>query len=150
MVIKSYRSILALVLAMVTTFLVSCSSPQVAKPPTYSTQQLEQIQKTASTLTALRDKMPNLQDKIFQKNWTDVGTYIHGPLGELRQKVSYLTRQLLPKDQKAVKEVAKDLFERFENIDVAASKGNYQVAVENYRAAVKDLDQFLQVVPKQS
>ena len=150
MVIKSYRSILALVLAMVTTFLVSCSSPQVAKPPTYSAQQLEQIQRTASTLADLRDKMPTLQDKIFKKNWTDVGTYIHGPLGELRQKVSYLTRQLLPKDQKAVKEVAKDLFDSFEKIDVAATKGNYSVAVENYREALKDLEQFLQAVPKQS
>ncbi|MFB8791345.1 MAG: photosystem II protein PsbQ [Potamolinea sp.] len=150
MVIKSYRSILALVLAMVTTFLVSCSSPQVAKPPTYSAQQLEQIQRTASTLADLRDKMPTLQDKIFKKNWTDVGTYIHGPLGELRQKVSYLTRQLLPKDQKAVKEVAKDLFDSFEKLDVAATKGNYPVAVENYREALKDLDQFLQAVPKQS
>jgi photosystem II protein PsbQ len=135
---------------MVTTFLVSCSSPQVAKPPTYSAQQIEQIQKTASNLAALRDKMPILQDKIFQKNWTDVSTYIHGPLGELRRTVSYLTRQLLPKDQNAVKEVAKDLFESFEKIDVAASKNNYQVAVENYREAVKDLDQFLQAIPKQS
>lgn len=148
MVIKSYRSFLALVLAMVTTFLVSCSSPQVTKPPTYSTEQLEQIQKTVSTLAALRDKMPILQEKIFKKNWTDVATYIHGPFGELRQKVSYLTRQLLPQDQKAVKEVSKDLFDSFEQIDVAASKGDYSVAVENYRKALKELEQFLQVSNK--
>jgi hypothetical protein len=41
------------------------------------------------------------------------------------------------------------LFQRLENIDVASSKGNYQVAVENYQAALKDFDQFLQQVPRQ-
>jgi photosystem II protein PsbQ len=146
---KSYRSILALILAMVTTFLVSCGSPTAIKPPTYTAQEIAQIEQLASTVAALRDKMPILEDKIKNRNWTDVGTYIHGPLGEVRRLITYLTRELLPTDQKAASPVAKDLFQRLENIDVASSKGNYQVAVENYQAALKDFDQFLQQVPKQ-
>ncbi|HEY9822211.1 MAG TPA: photosystem II protein PsbQ, partial [Candidatus Sericytochromatia bacterium] len=37
---RSYRSVLALILAMVTTFLVSCGSPKVAKAPTYTAEQI--------------------------------------------------------------------------------------------------------------
>jgi hypothetical protein len=70
-------------------------------------------------------------------------------MGELRRNVSYLTRELLPQDQKAVSSSATDLFSSLQNIDVAATKGNYQVAVQNYQAAMKDFDDILQLLPKQ-
>lgn len=149
MVMRSYRSILALILALVTTFLISCGSPTAVKPPTYTPEQMAQIQRLASTVAALRDKMPILKQKIQNQNWTDVGTYIHGPLGELRRNVSYLTRELLPKDQKAANEAGKDLFNRLLNIDTASTKGDYQLAVQNYQAALKDFDDLLQSIPKQ-
>jgi hypothetical protein len=44
---------------------------------------------------------------------------------------------------------ATDLFSSLQNIDVAATKGNYQVAVQNYQAAMKDFDDILQLLPKQ-
>ena len=147
---RRYRSILALLLAVVTTFLVSCGGPTAKAPVTYTAEQIAQIQKLTSTVAALRDKMPILEDKIQNQNWTDVGTYIHGPLGEVRRTVSYTLRELLPQDQKAASAAAKDLFNRLENIDVASTKRNYQVAVENYQAALEDFDEFLQRVPKQS
>jgi photosystem II protein PsbQ len=146
---RSYRSILALILALVTTFLISCGSPTAVKAPTYTAEQIAQIQQLASTVAALRDKMPILEQKIQNQNWTDVGTYIHGPLGELRRNVSYLTRELLPKDQKAANEAGKDLFSRLLNIDTASTKGDYQQAVQNYQAALKDFDDLLQSIPKQ-
>jgi photosystem II protein PsbQ len=147
---RSYRSILALILALVTTFLVSCGSPTAKTPPTYTAEKIAQIQQIASTVAALRDKMPILETKIQNQNWTDVGTYIHGPLGEVRRLMSYLTRELLPQDQKAASAAAKDLFQRLENIDVASTKGNYKVAVQNYQAALKDFDDFLQQVPNKA
>lgn len=145
---RSYRSILAVLLAMVMAFLVSCAGPAAKAPPTYSAEQMEQIQNVASKVAALRDKMPVLADKIQAQNWTDVGTYIHGPLGDLRRNVRYLTRELLPQDQKQASEIADNLFSRLETIDIASSKGNYQVAAQNYRAALKDLDDFLRAIPQ--
>lgn len=145
-----YRSILALVLAMVMTFVVSCSSPTAKTPPTYTAQQIAQIQQFASSVEQLRDKMPILATSIQNKNWTDVGTFIHGPLGELRRLLSSTTRQLLPDEQKEASEVAKDLFTRLENIDLAATKANSQAAVQNYQAALKAFDRFLELVPEPS
>lgn len=145
---KSYRSLLAVMLTLVMTFLVSCSSPTVTKPPTYTPDKIAQIQKYASTVTALRETMPTLATSIQNRDWTDVGSFIHGPLGELRQKMSYLTRELLPQDQKAAKEAAQDLFTRLQDIDLATETGNYQKAVDNYRLAIKDFDAFLQLIPE--
>jgi photosystem II protein PsbQ len=144
---KSYRSILALLLAIVTTFLVSCGSPKAATP-TYTPEKLAKIEQLSSSVSALRDKMPFLAEKIQNKNWTDVGTYIHGPLGELRQNISYLTRELLPADQKAANAAAKELFNSLQNIDAAATKAKSDVAVESYREALKDFDAFFSSVPK--
>lgn len=144
---KIYRSILALLLAVVTTFLVSCGGPKAALP-TYTPNQLAKIEQLTSSVTALRDKMPILKEKIQNRNWTDIGTYIHGPLGELRRNVSYLTRELLPADQKAAKAAAKDLFNSFEQIDVAATKAKSDVATQSYQEALKDFEAFLQTLPQ--
>jgi hypothetical protein len=35
------------------------------------------------------------------------------------------------------------------NIDTASTKGDYQQAVQNYQAALKDFDDLLQSIPKQ-
>lgn len=145
-----YRSILVLLLAMVMTLVVSCSSPTAKAPSTYTNEQITQIQRIASTLSALRGTMPVLEGKINKQNWTDVRAYIHGPLGDLRRELSYLTSQFLPQDKKVALAASKDLSSRLQNIDTAAVAGNYQKAIENYRAAVKDLDEVLQLIPKES
>lgn len=144
---KIYRSILALLLVVVTTFLVSCGGPKAALP-TYTPDKLAKIEQLTTSVTALRDKMPFLEEKIQNRNWTDVGTYIHGPLGELRRNVSYLTRELLPADQKAANAAAKDLFASFEKIDVAATKARSDVATQSYQEALKDFEAFLRTVPQ--
>lgn len=144
---KNYRSILALLLAIVTTFLVSCGSPKAALP-TYTPDKLARIEQLAASVTSLRDKMPILEEKIQARNWTDIGTYIHGPLGELRRYTSSLTRELLPADQKAAKVAEKSLFNSFEKIDVAATKAQSDVAVKSYQEALKDFEAFLQTVPQ--
>jgi photosystem II protein PsbQ len=147
---KSYRSILALILAMVTTFLVSCGSPTAVKPPTYTAEKIVQIQQLASSVEQLRDKMSILETSIQNQDWTDVGSFIHGPLGEVRRLLSSITRELLPQDQKEASAIAKDLFTRLESIDVASTSRNYQVAAQNYQAALQDFERFLQLVPEQS
>ncbi len=147
---RSYRSILASLLAVVMVFLVSCGSPTAKAPATYTAEQMAQIQKFTSQVVELRDKMPVLATQIQNRNWTDVATYIHGPLGELRQKMSYVARELLPQEQKAAREATKDLFNRLQNIDTAADAADYQKAAENYRAALKDFDAFLRLIPGQN
>ncbi|MFM6357531.1 MAG: photosystem II protein PsbQ, partial [Planktothrix sp.] len=97
---KRYRSILACILALVTTFVVGCGSPKVEIPKTYTEAQIQQIQKYNSDIVGLRDRFTTeLPRYISARNWVQVDAFIHGPLGTLLQEMNYLTKNLLPDTQ---------------------------------------------------
>lgn len=143
------RSILACLMALLMTFLASCGEP--APPPTYSDADLQNIDQYKAGLVELRDRMGELQDFIQEEDWVNVGTFIHGPLGELRYKTNYLTQSLLlPDDREPVLDAAKDLFLQLETLDAAATEGDYKVAVKESAEAIRDFDAFLDLIPKPS
>jgi len=143
------RSILALILAFVAAFMVSCSSPTGFKQPTtYTPTQLEQIQGYVSGIVALRDRMPELATRIENRDWNNVESFIHGPLGDLRMKMSTLARDLLPDAQSGALESARNVFGHLNKIDQAAKDGSYDQAIRNYAEALKDFETFLNLVPK--
>ncbi|NER22140.1 MAG: photosystem II protein PsbQ [Symploca sp. SIO1C2] len=147
----SYRSILAVILVLVTTFLVSCGGPSASKqPPTYTAEQIQQIQQYADRLAAKRQRISALAGNIQDRDWVEVGSLIHGPLGTLRQEMSYMSQKLLPQDQKVARDLAKDLFDCLNTIDAAATEGSYSAAIRNYGLAIQDFDEFLKLVPEQS
>ena len=144
------RSILACLMALLMTFLVSCGEP--APPPTYSDADLQKIDQYKVGLVELRDRMDkDLETLIQGENWIDVGTFIHGPLGDLRYKTNYLTQSLLlSKDREPVLDAADELFAELQELDTAASEGNYKEAVKDYAEAVRDFDAYLDLIPKSS
>jgi photosystem II protein PsbQ len=144
---KSYRSILSVFFALVTVFLVSCSSPVAVTPPAFNPTQVEQMQRYTAVLQVLRDRFPVLENAIATKNWVDVGTIIHGPLGELRQKTGYAIRNILPESEVATaNKIADKIFVSLEAIDKAAEVNSLPVAKKNYQEAVKYFDNFLQLL----
>jgi photosystem II protein PsbQ len=148
---KRYRSILACLLALVAVFVVSCGNPEVAAPPTYTSTQLEQIQKYNTDILALRDRMTNeLQTSIGQRDWVNVDNFIHGPLGTMLQEMNYLVRNLLPDEQPPARKLAKELFNDLVSVGEAAERGDQRLAQSSYQQALQDLDSFLELLPEQS
>jgi photosystem II protein PsbQ len=143
----TYRSIIAFVLMLLTTMLVSCSSVTEAKPLSYTPAQVEEIQTYAADLVALRDRLPELADLVQKENWTFVRNFIHGPLGELRTKMIYLSRNLLPSDQTKAAALAKETFQSLVALDAAAEKADYKVAIRNLGKTTESLNTFLELVP---
>jgi photosystem II protein PsbQ len=141
------RSILSIILVLVTTLLVSCGSPEATIPTTYSAGKIEQLQVYVQPIQEFRDKMSVLEDLITSKNWVDTRTYIHGPLGQLRQSMLGLSRSLLPNDEEKARQLAKNLFVHFERIDAAAKDKDSAAAITQYQEALKDFDAFLNIVP---
>lgn len=145
---KRYKSILASILAMVMVFLVSCGSPTPTKPPTYTPETLEQISSYQSKLLGFRERMTELEELIAAKDWVNVRSLIHGPLGSLRQDMSYVSRLLLlPSEQKTALAEAREIFRHLEAIDQAAEDQNYALARDNYAEALKDFDRFFTLLP---
>lgn len=144
------RSIFSLLLVALTIFCVSCGGPKASIPTTYSPEKVEQLQVLAEPIEEARENLSVLKEYIADQNWIDTRTYIHGPLGGLRQQMSNLTRSLLPKDQKAAKNLSQQLFSDFERLDSAAKARNNADAQRQYRDAVNHLDAFLDLLPEAS
>jgi photosystem II protein PsbQ len=142
-----YRSILAGILALITVFVVSCGGPQASEPPLYSQIQLERIQEYKADIQSFRDRMSELESLIQERDWIDVGNFIHGPLGDLRRDMGFVARNLDPQDAKAARNKAKELFVHLETIDRAATEANYSLALNNYAEALADFDAFLNQLP---
>ena len=142
-----YRSFLALVLALVTVFVVSCAAPTVQKP-IYDQSKLAQVEIFLPKILATRDRMPELEDLIEERDWVFVSNFIHGPLGDLRRQMKSLARNLLPPDEKAALAATDRLFEDIVAIDKAAEANSYAAAAVNYKAAITDFDSFLDLVPE--
>ena len=143
-----YRSILSLILVIVATFLVSCGTPTVTTPQTYTAAQVEQIQQYIPDMVALRDRMSQLQALSKERDWINVSNFIHGPLGELRLKMTYVTRNLLPKDQEVARQATRAFLDDLVKIDGSAKEGDSQASVQSYQAALADVNKFLQVIPQ--
>jgi photosystem II protein PsbQ len=145
---KKLRPILSLVLVLITTLLVSCSSGPKAKIPTvYTPEKIEQLQVYRTPVAEAREKMATLEDFINAENWVDTRTFIHGPLGELRQAMNNASSRLLQKDQKSAQNLAREVFSHFERIDAAAKDRNFNLAYAQYLEAVKDFDAYLDLIP---
>lgn len=145
-----YRAVLSLILVIVATFIVSCSSPSAVKlPETYTVSQIDVIQRSVPEILGLRDRMTNeLQKLIKRRDWIGVSNFIHGPLGELRLEMINISRSLLPKDQDKARQLTRDLFDNLVKIDQAAKDSQPQKATLNYQEALADIDAFLQLIPR--
>ncbi|MEG4252343.1 MULTISPECIES: photosystem II protein PsbQ [unclassified Microcoleus] len=142
------RSIFALMMAFLMAFLVSCSSVEAKVPTTYTAAQTQQIQRYVPTLTEFRSRMDKLGTLIQKRNWVDTRTYIHGPLGDLRNTMRTVSSSLLPSSQQQAVDLTKSLFTDLVNIDLAAKELDYAKVTASYQKAVNDFDAFLQLIPK--
>ena len=148
---RLFRPLLSVMLVLVTTLLVSCSSPTKAKIPTvYSPEKIAQLQQFRTPIAEARGEMGTLKALIDKENWVDARTFIHGPLGELRQDMSIISKKLLLKDQKPARDLAKDLFFDFDKIDFAAKERDPAGAKNGYSRAIADFDAYLDLIPSNS
>lgn len=148
---KVLRSIVSVILVLLTSALVSCSSPTQAKIPTvYTPEKIAQLQIYAEPIETAREKMTTLKGFIESQNWVDTRTFIHGPLGELRQDMRTLASKLLPKEEKEALKASQDLFIHFERIDAAAKERNSSLAESQFMEALNDFETFLDLIPQNS
>ncbi len=143
-----FRPLISLLLVCISVFIVSCGDGSQAKAPTYSPEQLSQIQATNKNVTALRDRFPELATYIQERDWNNVKSFIHGPLGDIRTRMAGLSRELLPGSKEQALSVSKEIFVHLNKIDEAAGNNDYKVAIRNYGEALKDFETFSNLIPQ--
>lgn len=143
-----FRPLISLLLVFIAVFVVSCGDGSQAKAPTYSAAQLTQIQTAYQNTSALTDKLPELAAMIQERDWNNVKSFIHGPLGEIRSRMTSLSRELLPGTKEQALAVSKEIFTHLNEIDEAANNNDYKAAIRNYGEALKDLASFQKLIPQ--
>ena len=143
-----FRPLISILLVFISVFVVSCGDGSQAKAPTYSSTQLAQIQTTTKNVTALTDRLPELAAMIQKRDWNNVKSFIHGPLGDIRILMSALSKELLPGTKEKALATSKEIFVHFNKIDEAAGNNDYPGAIRNYGEAIKDITTLFSLAPK--
>ncbi|NEO27242.1 MAG: photosystem II protein PsbQ [Kamptonema sp. SIO4C4] len=141
------RAILPLLLVLVMIFVTACGGEVAQAPPTYTPEKITDIQQTLKPVKQVRERMPELKEYIDEKDWNNVDSFLHGPLGGIRQSLGYVNRILLEDDQPSAKKTAERLFKDLERIDSASEAEVYEDAVRYYNRSVEDFDQYLEMIP---
>ncbi|NJL83854.1 MAG: photosystem II protein PsbQ [Chloroflexaceae bacterium] len=144
-----FRSLVSLLLVLVSVLLVSCGGPAAqTPPPTYTPEIITQLQVLSAPLETARDRMTELADYIEARDWVNIDNFIHGPLGEVRRDMSYVSRALLKKDRGEAANLSKSFFSHIERLDVAAKQQSDGQALPEFQQALQDLNTFLRLVPQ--
>jgi len=142
--------LLSLLLVLVAVAIVGCGGSGASEPPTYSEEMLQTIDLYATPVKIARRRMPELSELIEDRSWVDVDTFIHGPYGQLRRDLSFVTRSLLPEDQERARDLAQQLATDLERIDAAADERDYAAARGSFGRALDDFDAYLDLVPTEA
>lgn len=145
-----FRTALSFVLAAISVLIVSCGGSNVSQPTTYSGEQIAQIEIYAPRVIELRDRFPELENYIQNKDWVNISSFIHGPMGELRARLGRVSARLLPQDAKQAKALADELAVHLERLDAAAQEYDQIEAAKQYREALDDFDTFISLIPDQT
>jgi photosystem II protein PsbQ len=101
----------------------------------------------AARLQQVSQRLEILKGYVDQQNWVTIRTYIHGPLGEIRRDIAYLSMGLRgtakQQSQKIGKTIAADLVQ----LDFAAKDFNPEQTQTAYKRVKADFDQLLQLLP---
>ncbi len=139
-----------LVIVAIAVLVVGCGNSSSLPPePAYTPDEISQIQKYTADVVELRDRFSNeIPPMIDAADWRDVETFIHGPMGELRTKMSGLGRNLTPDLQGQARDQAREAFKHLVGLDEAARDRDTPKAIASYKEAVNNLDAFIKLVPE--
>lgn len=144
------RSMMAVFLAAIATLLVSCGGGQVSAPQTYSADQIAQIAVYAGRIQTSKDRLPELAGYIRDENWANIDNFIHGPLGELRERMNRLAFQLLPNDKADALALSEEISDDLEDMSAAVGAFDSNRTNRAYIRFAKDLSTFLNLVPTEA
>lgn len=99
-----------------------------------------------SKLEIISDRLDELKPFIDANNWITIETYIHGPLGQVRQDIGSAIRLL--KNPKQAKALGNKFFNDLIKIDMAVAQRDVDRTFDAYEQTRQDFDQLVAVLKK--
>ena len=147
--VRSLRSLLMLVLAVVLSMsLVACDG-QAKAAATISPENLAAIERQAEGFLAARDRLPELATLVTDRNWVFTRNLIHGPMQEVSREMLYINRLLLPADQAEAEARANKLKTALAQLDEAARLQDAELMRKSYIKVASGFGLYAQVLPEQ-
>ncbi len=91
-------------------------------------------------LQVLSDRFDRLEKYVYTQDWNNVGTYIHGPFGEIRRELRMVASQLDRTQKETANDLADSLFKNFVKLDTAAKDRDPISAESAFKNALQDFE----------
>ena len=102
----------------------------------------------AARITQLSDRLAVLQKYVDSNNWTNIRTYIHGPLGEVRRDIAYLAQGLTGSAKQSARTLGKAIADDLVKLDFAAKNTDAVATQSAFEQITRDFDRLLALLPK--
>ncbi len=143
---KSFKQVAIAFCLMVilvgTMFLPVLTQPALAQSGATASARNASIEK----LQVLSDRFDRLEKFVYQRNWNDVITYIHGPFGEIRREIRAIVGQLDKTQKSKATDLANDLFKNFIKIDNAAKDRDGTAIDAAFKDALQSFEAIIDLV----
>ena len=100
---------------------------------------------SAAKLQVLSDRFDRLEKYVYTQNWNDVGTYIHGPFGEIRRELRAIAGNLGKTQKETANDLANSLFKNFVKLDIAAKDKDAIAAEAAFKNALQDFEAIVKL-----
>ncbi|MGF1601297.1 MAG: photosystem II protein PsbQ [Thermosynechococcaceae cyanobacterium] len=141
---KFYRSILISIVVLVTWFTLSLRLPEVAAlERSQLGTDFSQTQQYAMRLMPLQVRFLELESLVKDKNWSEVQSFLRGPLGDLEVRLRFLENSFSLSQRGEASKRIDNLSEYLAQLDSSAVVGNQQQSLEKFYALVTEFNEVL-------
>ena len=136
---------MAIAFCVMLTVVTATFAPVLTQPALAITSSSAVRAASASKLQVLSDRFDRLEKYVYTQNWNDVGTYIHGPFGEIRRELRAIAAQLGKTQKETANDLANNLFKNFVKLDIAAKDKDAIAAETAFKNALQDFEAIVKL-----
>ncbi len=136
---------LTIAFCVMLTLVSALFAPVLTQPALAITSPAAVRDASAAKLQILRDRFDRLEKYVYTQNWNDVGTYIHGPFGEIRRELRAIAGNLGKTQKETANDLANNLFQNFVKLDIAAKDKEAIAAETAFKNALQDFEAIVKL-----
>lgn len=136
MVGKLRMAVGAIISAVVLSLSLLVAMPAIAQPSPNA----------VARLMVFKERFNNLENYVSARDWTTVRTYIHGPLGTVRQDLRLATGGLAGKERQRAQELTKQFAADLVKLDFAAKERDPAKTESAFDQARQDYEQLVSLI----